>query len=117
MVKGDGSVSPTYIFSLGVHIHEGIYFGAKSEGSRGESIGNDVTFHVGGGGPGGPGEVGAKFEGKATIQRAAAEESVGATVDSLGVDGNGDGKVLGGEFAEGDLIGKKGRDDILCTFS
>jgi len=96
MVKRDGSVSPTDIFSLGVHIYQGIYFGAKSESARSESIGNDTAFHVGGRGPGGPWEVGTKFEGKTTIQRSAAEEGVGATVDSLRVDGNGDGKVLGG---------------------
>ena len=35
----------------------------------------------------------------------------------MGIDGDGDGKVLGGEFAEGDLIGKKGGDDILCPLS
>ena len=117
MVKGDGSVSPADIFSLGVDIHQGIYFGAKSESPWGEGIGNDTAFHIRGGGPGGPGEVGAKFEGKTTIQRSTAEEGVRATVDSLGVDGNGDGKVLGGEFTEGDLIGEKGGDDILGALS
>ena len=90
-MEGDGAISPTDVFALGVHIHQGIYFGAKLESPRGESIGNNAAFHIGGGGPSGPREVGSKFEGKTTIQRAAAEEGVGTTIDSIGVNGDGDG--------------------------
>ena len=117
MVKGDRTVTATDIFALGVHIHQGIYFGAKLESPRGESIGNDTAFHIGSGGPGGPGEVGSKFEGKPTIQRAATQEGVGTSVDSFRINGDCDGKVLGGKFSVGNLIGKKGGHDILCALS
>lgn len=83
MVKGYGPVSPTDVFALGVHIHQGIYFGAKLESPWAESICNNTAFHIRGGGPSGPGEVGAKFQGKPTIQRTAAEEGIRTTVDSF----------------------------------
>ena len=89
----------------------------KLEGARSEGVGNDPAFHLGGGGPSGPGEIGKKFERKTSIERAAAEQGTGPTVDALRVDGDGNGKIFGGEFAEGDLIGEERRDHIFGTFS
>jgi len=117
MMEGDGSVTATDIFALGVHIYQCVDFGPKLKSPRGESIGNDTAFHIRSGGPGGPGEVGSKFEGKPTIQITATQEGVGTSVDSFRINSDCDGKVLGGKFAVGNLIGEKGGYDILCPLS
>lgn len=111
--ESDGSVATTNLASEGMKVNEGIDLGLELEGTGGEGSGDDVAFHVGGRGPSRPRQVGQKTEGEATIERAPAEEGVGAAVDTVGIDGDGEGQVLGGEIFKSYLIGKESRNNIF----
>jgi len=113
----DCSIGSANVFPLRVYVDDRIDGRAKLKSSWRKSVGDHTALHIRGGGPGRPGEVGTKLEVKPTIQRTAAQESVGTTIDALGVDGDSDRKVLGGKLAVSNLIGEKGGDDIFCALS
>jgi len=111
----EGEVAPASadVWALGGDDGEGVDEGAEAELVGREGIGDDGAFHPGDGGPGGPGEIILKEEGDPAIEGAAAEEGVGAAEEAIGVDGDGEGEFLDGEFFPGEGVGEDGGDDVF----
>jgi len=111
----EGEVAPASadVWALGGDDGKGIDEGAEAELVGREGIGDDGAFHPGDGGPGGPGEIILKKEGDPAVEGAAAEEGVGTAEEAVGVDGDGEGEFLGGEFFPGEGVGEDGGDDVF----